>query len=189
MNSRRPPRTSPSPRSNRDIDSLDLRRHSAARAGLVALAIGAGTGVLNSLLAVWTAAQPSPEAGGSISFPSVVVLLLLGLLIGIAAGAVLAIPASLATLVLRPQMTGSRRQAQVVAGVLGAVGATTLALAVRFWLLSSEFVDGSLVWFLLVPAVVTIGASAWAGPWIANSRIGRGPTGPGRPRSGASPRR
>lgn len=168
------------------LDNLDLRRHSAARAGLVALGIGAGTGVLTALLIVLSAAGPSPETPGSLRVSNVAVILLLGLLIGIAAGAVLAIPASLATLVLRPTMIVSRGRARLVAGVLGAAGALTLALAVRFWLLSSEFVDRSLLWYLLIPAVVTVAASALAGPWVANRQVSR--RRPGTPRSDASPR-
>lgn len=167
------------------LDNLDLRRHSAARAGLVALGIGAGTSVLTALLIVLSAG-PSPETPGSLRVSNVAVILLLGLLIGIAAGAVLAIPASLATLVLRPTMIVSRGRARLVAGVLGAAGALTLALAVRFWLLSSEFVDRSLLWYLLIPAVVTVAASALAGPWVANRQVSR--RRPGTPRSDVSPR-
>lgn len=152
----------------------------------MALGIGAGTGVLISLLAVWTAAQPSSEADGSLRVSGVAVLVLLGLVLGIAAGAVLALPASLSTLVLRPKMLPSPGRARLVAGLQGAVGASALILTVRFWLLSSEFIDGSLLWFLVVPAAVAVVASAAAGPWIANQPLRR--PRPGTPRSGASPR-
>lgn len=188
MTKQRRTRNSGTPQTARDAqDTLDLRRQSAARAGLVALGIGAGIGLLTSLLAVWTAAQPTPEASGSVSFANIAVLILLGLLIGAGAGAVLAIPLSLSTLVLRPQMLASPGRARLVAACQGAVGVGALLLLLRFWLFSTEFIDGSLLWLVAIPAVLAVAASAAAGPWIANRPINRPP--PERPRSGASPRR
>lgn len=171
----------------RPDDTVELRRQSAARAGLVALGVGAGTGLLTALLLVVASAGGSPLGDpGTWRFASIAVVFLLGLVGGIAAGAVLAVPASLATLLLRPQMVRSPRRARVVAGLLGAVGAAALVIVIRFWWLSSEFLDASLVWNLVIPAGCAVAASAWAGPWIANRPVS-GPR-PGRSRFGASPR-